>query len=84
MQKINVFAQFPKGKTFYKSEFCQMNKTIRDILNDCNLSHLGAQVYLDGVYVAEVRWQKTLAELKAKSPAFLSVKYGEPKPDQKR
>lgn len=84
MQKVNIFAQFAKGGTFYKSEMCLSSNTVNEILDSCELSNVGAHVYLDGEYIPLIDRCRTLSALKARNPAFLSVKYGEMKTDLKR
>lgn len=84
MQKVNIFAQFAKGGTFYKSEVCLSSNTLDEILESCELSKVGAHVYLDGEYIPLADRSRTLNALKARNPAFPSVKYGEFKTDLKR
>lgn len=75
MQKVNVFAQFPKGGTFYKTEFCTQRSTIAQIIENCDLPQMGIRVYLNGDYIAEEDREKPLSAFKAGNPAFLSVRY---------
>lgn len=77
MQKINVFAQYPKGGSYYKSKVCHGSTTINEILEQCNLSTVGASVYLNGTRLAKIDWDKPVSHFKLTQFAFLSLRYGE-------
>ena len=75
MQKVNVFAQLPMGKTFYRPMICPSAMSMADIMESCGLEYSESKVYLDGRLLRDYDLKKTCAELKAKNPAFLSVKH---------
>lgn len=83
VQKINVFAQYPRGGSFYKSEYCGGSTTIMELIERCNLSTVGASVYLNGNRLAKADWSKPVSAFKLTSFAFLSLRYGEIDPRPK-
>ena len=77
MQKVNVFAQYPHGGSFYKSVYCSSSATINEIISRCNLSTFGASVYLNSTRLAKTQWDDPLSKHKTPGFAFLSLRYGE-------
>ena len=77
MLKVNVFAQYPKGGSFYKSQYCTSGTTINELINRCGLSTFGASVYLNGTRLNKQQWDMSVFELGIHSFAFLSLRYGE-------
>lgn len=74
--KVNVFVSYPDDQTSYNSFLCASSQTIKDVFTKYNLSIVGARVYLDGAKIEEKSWNLPLSALKARDPAFISVKYG--------
>jgi hypothetical protein len=77
MQKVNVFAQYPHGGSFYKSVYCSSGTTINEIISKCNLSTFGASVYLNSIRLSKAQWDDPLYKYKTTEFAFLSLRYGE-------
>ena len=77
MQKVNVYAQYPKGGSYYKSVYATESTTINDILSICGLHTIAASVYLNSVRLNKQQLNRQISSFKIKGYIFLSLRYGE-------
>lgn len=84
MQKVNVFSSISKDDTKYQTKLCMRTTTLLEVLHKSGLSLTGATVYVDGKYIDTDDCSKSMAELGAGNPAFVTVRYGAEKPKKRQ
>lgn len=74
MQKVNVFAEFVDGDTFYRTGLFPKHKTVAEIMQFYGLPIMDVHIYANSKRIYP---EKTLTDIKTDAACFLSFIYGE-------
>ena len=72
MQRVNVFAEYPNGETFYRSGVFPKHKTVYDVMSFYHLPTTGVKIFANS---APATVEIALSELKTGLSCFLSFIY---------